>query len=245
MNNFSKHFGSFIIIFSIVFSACRTEPVQQLTTNSTVVSVSNFEATTYYIDSVAGTTVMRVPTASGYAIVDSGMGGCSFRNNTFRLQLPDQVNLCRLRCLNLKYADNIFISDSLVKISSPVSFSAFNKGKYCGKFVLTNLTQQQYSDVETVDYTEVLYLFVDRPVEIRGNYSFSENGVYHNQTFNLIFRSGWNTITYNYNKINKNNIEINYVSNDIPLNLKWIYIENQNNLQKHSDSRSNINLNLK
>ena len=245
MNDFSKHIGSFIIIFSLIFSACRTEPVEQTSTEGTVVSVSDFETTGYYIDSITGTTIMQVPTANGYAIVDSGMGTCSFSDNSFRLQLPNKINLNRLKCLNLKSTGNIFVSDSLVKISSPVSFSAFNKGKYCGKFVLTNVNQQQYSNIEDNNYTEVLYLYVDRPVEIRGNYSFSENEVYYNQTFNLIFKSGWNTLTYNYNKVDKNNVDVNYISNDIPQNTRWIYIDNQLNRQTQINLRRSINLNLK
>lgn len=245
MNDFSKHVGSFIIIFSLIFSACRTEPVEQTSTGSTIVSVSDFETTGYHIDSITGTTVMQIPTANGYAIVDSGMGTCVFNSNTFRLQLPNQINLSRLQALNLKSNGNIFVSDSLVKISSPVSFSAFNKGKYCGKFVLTNVTQQQYSKMEDNNYTEVLYLYVDRPVEIRGNYSFSENEVCYNQTFNLIFKSGWNTLTYNYNKVNNSNIDINYISNDIPQDTKWIYIDNQLNTKNRINLRRSINLNLK
>lgn len=245
MNDFSKHIGSFIIIFSLIFSACRTEPIEQSSTDGTIVTVTDFETTSNEIDSITGTTVMRIPTANGYAIVDSGMGSCLLSSNKFNLKLPAEVNLNRLQCLNLKSNGNVFISDSLVKISSPVSFSAFNKGKYCGKFVLTNLTQQQYRNVENNDYTEVLYLYVDRAVEIRGNFSYSENDVFYNQTFNLIFRNGWNTLTYSYSKTGNNNVNISYTSNDIPQDLRWIYVENQHNTQNPNNFRRSINLNLK
>ena len=224
MNNFSKYAGTFLLIFSLIFGACRTEPIEQ--NSDTTISAFNNDAESYFIDSVTGTSMMKIHTNKGYMIVDSGMGNCIFKNNQFELKLPSSVNLQRLQNPDLTHCPNLYVSDTLFRTTSRINICAFSKGKNCGRFVLTNLTKELYCDEKTLDYTEVFYLYVDRPVEIRGNYCQQKNNAEYLYNYNLIFRKGWNTLCCSAKSISPNSVEINYNSNEIPVDVNWIYIDN-------------------
>lgn len=224
MNDFSKYTGTFLLIFSLVFGACRTEPIEQ--NSDTIISAFNNDPETYMIDSVIGTSMMKLNTRNGYVIVDSGMGNCIFKNNHFNLKLPAHINIQRLQHPDLSTQSELYVSDSLFRTCSPLNFIALSNGKSCGRFVLTNLSKELYCDNKTLNYTEIFYLYVDRPVEIRGNYSQQKNNIEYSHNYNLIFRKGWNTLCCSSKALNHNSIEIIYKSNEIPNDVNWIYIEN-------------------
>ncbi|MDD3080100.1 MAG: hypothetical protein PHH37_13525 [Paludibacter sp.] len=228
MKLFLKKLFTGIIIFTIIFfSSCKSKVDSNEDTSLIKINNNKFEVSDF--DSVTLMTTMKIKTETGFMIVDTAIYSQFTQNSNLELLLPEKIFKGRLTKPDFITDGSILISDENVKLSSPLCINTFKAGEYCGKFVFTNLSKENYlAKNNNIDYCEAVYIYADRPAKISGtNFIYrtelSCNNLY-NQHYDIQLKKGWNRLIYKLDYVSPGVYNIEYLSGGYTTGMKWIYI---------------------
>lgn len=234
MNYSIKSTISFLAILIIFLFSCTTQQ-QRDRIRAVTIHLDKNDSRLDKIDSIAGVTLTTASVENGYAIIDSAFTINACHTGDFCFQLPQTVDKKRLSPIDIKAAAQVKISNPSVNISTPVSFCALTEGKVKGKFVYTNINEEQYDSKKAISYSEIVYIYADGDVDIDGNFLKNVNELdsirrIDVEHYEVSLKKGWNAICYTVLENNNDYREVSYSTRQFPADLKWVYVENNHQI---------------